>query len=96
MPSLDQLLLPLAALVGTHSCHDGLDLCAYLPVTLRWFWISVAVVGDAEAYNGHKLILGNVTATEEADSLAVSNHNGARLFSDNVGAEETKCEGSHY
>ncbi|KAJ1323023.1 F-box and leucine-rich repeat protein 2/20 [Microdochium nivale] len=52
MPNLDQLRLPLAALVGTHPGHDGLDLCAYLPATLRWFWTSVTVTGDAEAHNG--------------------------------------------
>ncbi|KAH7024811.1 uncharacterized protein B0I36DRAFT_332062 [Microdochium trichocladiopsis] len=51
MPSLEQLRVPLAALVGIGASPGAeLDLCAVLPASLRWFWTAVTVAGDAGAH----------------------------------------------
>lgn len=51
MAVLQRLRLPLAALVGTgHDEGDELDLCAFLPPSLRWLWTAATEAGDAEAH----------------------------------------------
>ncbi|KAH7024944.1 uncharacterized protein B0I36DRAFT_387352 [Microdochium trichocladiopsis] len=55
LTSLEQLRCPISALVGSDVASDedngaDLDLCSFLPPSLRWFWTSVTAIGDASVH----------------------------------------------
>ncbi|KXJ88982.1 hypothetical protein Micbo1qcDRAFT_177473 [Microdochium bolleyi] len=64
LPALEQLRVPLHALVGLPEDGDeDEDLCRLLPASLRWLWTAVATSGGAEA---QMRMLGRVLGAEGA------------------------------
>ncbi|KAH7036007.1 uncharacterized protein B0I36DRAFT_98456 [Microdochium trichocladiopsis] len=71
---LEQLRIPLATLAGTDVTDvddensEQLDLCAFLPASLRWFWTGVTESGVAEVhYKALARMMDEITRGSQGD-----------------------------